>query len=350
MRAPIVYCYARVSTEKQVVEGNSIEDQEIRLKSHVRSNPTLSKVIWGGIFTDPGTSGMIAFADRAAGKALHDRLKPGDHIVMTSIDRGFRNFRDCVEMTERWLSYGVHLHIMDQGIATNTPQGQFVYRLFAALADMMRKILLENVARGMRIKYERYGTTGANVRLMWKNAGSRKFPKLVPYEEERRYAALIVHLSEDLGLTRREIMNLFHHYGLGTTPRGGWFDEARATQMMKVYVNGGYTEPCLELPPPEGWKPWTRKRKKPRKDQAPPDASHRPGLPDVSSLAIRVSGSTRPSRAMRLLATGKIVSSSPPWLGDQTRVRRSGRASALQAQTPAYDGSTPEQAQAREHS
>lgn len=312
-RKPVIYGYARVSTEKQVMEGNSIEDQEIRLQAHVKSLPELSNCQWGGIFVDPGTSGMVAFIERKAGKELNERLRRGDFVLMTSIDRGFRNFRDCIETADRWLEQGIHIHILDMGIATNTPHGQFVYRIFAALADMMRKLMLETVARGTRRKREKYGAVGnADIKLGFKNFGSVEKPKVGPNMDERRFAALITHLTEDCGLTFQETANLLHHYGILVTPRGGWVSIMTIWRYRNAYINGGFTEPCLQLPPPSNWKPWKRRNLLMNgKPTIGLTQHYTPKLPDDSSLAIRVTDSTRPLRAIRLLSTPAADFSSP---------------------------------------
>lgn len=298
MNTGIVFGYSRVSTENQRVEGFSLEDQQIRVRGFYESVLKASGLRWGEIFQDGGVSGDTPFMDRPAGKQLYQRLKRGDHVIMTRLDRGFRNLRDFLEVTEKWLKSGIYIHMLDMGggmsIDTSTPQGELMYTLFAAIAQMMRRIIKENTMNGMRRRKEKYGFANHMHPIGTKNVGSTKFPKIVPFVEERRQMALICHLVEDLRVPIEEIVKMFKHNNFEITPGGSLWTYARLVRGITAYIREGMTDPCCEFPPPPDRAPYRRKlRGKKSKPRPLGDA------PAAWCSLIQVTDSTIPFRVMR---------------------------------------------------
>jgi DNA invertase Pin-like site-specific DNA recombinase len=304
----IIYGYSRVSTGKQQKDGLSLESQEIQMKKFFEATFQESGARWGGVFMDGGISGKMPFNERPAGKKLYERLRPGDHVIMTRLDRGFRNFRDCINVTTSWLDRGVNIHLLDLGMSTNTVTGRFIHRIFAALAEMMREIIVENITAGIRRKIEKYGSHDGRFGMGWKNVGTRTHPKRAEFVEERKQMALICHLKEDHGLSYISIVELFRHYGF-TAPGGSLWSIVRIFNAYKKYINEGWTTPTCEWPPPPDYVP--PKRSKGRRNKE----IRKYNRPSDSCLAIQVKDSTIPSRVTRLQSPEKVLSLLPPLLG-----------------------------------
>lgn len=326
----VCYGYGRVSTERQHKDGLSLEDQSIRIEQFYKSNLEHTGCRWGGFFQDGGVSGSTCFMDRPGGKVLYDRLRPGDHVVMTKLDRGFRNLRDFLEVTEKWLGRGIYIHMMDMGgglaMDTSTPQGEMYFHVFAAMAQMMRRIIREACMAGMARRKDKYGSSNAEFGIGFRNVGTSKHPRVVPFVEERRQMALICHLVEDLRVPVIEVERLFSYYNFETTPGGATWTGSRIRKALKAYIEQGLTESCCEFPPPPNWSPYKRKAKAPLRTKAPAGEETKGKLlgrpkrwvpaPASWCLQVRVTDSTLPLRAMRLLSPTTAVSL-PPLLPGQ---------------------------------
>ena len=92
-----VYGYARVSTQEQI-DNTSLAEQirKIQGLALIRGEDV------GEVFTDEGVSGSVQLAKRDAGSRLVAALQPGDVVVMTQLDRAFRDTVDAF----RWPRLG----------------------------------------------------------------------------------------------------------------------------------------------------------------------------------------------------------------------------------------------------
>lgn len=127
---PVAAIYRRVSTDHQ---DGSLEVQEYaRYKSLATSEDFT--------FSDPDTSGSVPLLERDGGRALLNRLKPGDikHLIVAKLDRLGRNTRDFLTTIETLDSLGVTLHIADFGgdsMSTQGHWGKMILTILAAVAE-----------------------------------------------------------------------------------------------------------------------------------------------------------------------------------------------------------------------
>lgn len=141
---PIVYGYARVSTKKQAREGNGLEEQkkallaagveEIFLESYTgteKSRPELDKLL--------------------------NKVKPGDTIVITKIDRVARSARQGMDLIDSLLDNGVKVHILNMGLIDNTPQGKLIRNVMLAFAEFERDMIVERTQEGREIARQKSG-------------------------------------------------------------------------------------------------------------------------------------------------------------------------------------------------
>ncbi len=90
------------------------------------------------IFVDSGEGGPPPFAGRPASSKLLEILRPGDHIIVTRVDRGFRNLADFLHWFDSWLQTGIRLYVVDFGgnsIDPATPIGKLLFQVLALLAE-----------------------------------------------------------------------------------------------------------------------------------------------------------------------------------------------------------------------
>lgn len=140
----MIYGYARVSTKGQARDGNSFEEQEAVLRANGASE----------IFMEAYTG---AEGDRPELRRLVDALQPGDTFMVTKMDRFARNTQDALRMIQDFRERGVKLHILNMGVADNTPMGMLMSTILAAFAEYERAMIIERTQAGKAIAREKPG-------------------------------------------------------------------------------------------------------------------------------------------------------------------------------------------------
>lgn len=134
----MIYGYARVSTRGQARDGNSLEDQERQLIDNG------CEEIYHDSFT--GTK-----MDRPAFTELYGRLKAGDKLVVTKLDRFARTAGDGIKAIDELLKRGVSVHILNMGLIDNTPTGKLMVTMLLAFAQFERDMIVERTSAGKAV-------------------------------------------------------------------------------------------------------------------------------------------------------------------------------------------------------
>ncbi|TFD23821.1 recombinase family protein [Cryobacterium sp. TMT2-23] len=110
------------------------------------------------------------FSEKVSGKNTEDRAKlqemltyvrDGDRVRVKSPDRLARSTTDLLALVEQLKAKGVALEFVDNpALNTDTPQGEFMLTVLAAIAQLERKTIRERQAEGIAIakrdgKYEK---------------------------------------------------------------------------------------------------------------------------------------------------------------------------------------------------
>ena len=110
------------------------------------------------------------FSEKVSGKNTEDRAKlqemltyvrDGDKVRVKSPDRLARSTTDLLALVEQLKAKGVALEFVDNpALNTDTPQGEFMLTVLAAIAQLERKTIRERQAEGIAIakrdgKYEK---------------------------------------------------------------------------------------------------------------------------------------------------------------------------------------------------
>src|SRR3954447_18813406 len=126
-----VYGYVRVSTDMQAEDGQSLEVQQRQLEGWaMQHGKTLDAV-----HIEAGISGGIPFAERPEGGKLWTRLKRGDVLVASKLDRMFRSAGDCLTVVETLKARGVSLHLLDLNGGVDDVSGNGIARLFLTIVS-----------------------------------------------------------------------------------------------------------------------------------------------------------------------------------------------------------------------
>jgi putative DNA-invertase from lambdoid prophage Rac len=232
LAAKRVVGYVRGSTDEQL---NTLEAQENQIRRYCEyKNLELIEV-----FTDSGVSGTTPFFERPAACEMMMRMNDlgATAIVITKLDRGFRDQPDCAFTVDNLTKRGIGLHLLDLPIPDlNSPEGKMILGVFALLAQF------ENERRSQRqkdafalikSKGQRCGTIpyGWQIRQNEHNGQNHSDnfvnsveKNLVPDEEEQRVLRQIVHWIEVDGFGVSKIARLLNDAG-APTKQGGkkWF-------------------------------------------------------------------------------------------------------------------------------
>ena len=140
----MIYGYARVSTKGQQRDGNSLEEQEKRLRENGATK----------IFIDAFTGTKI---ERPEFQKLLSVLQPGDTIVTTKLDRVSRSASKGIALVDELIAKGVSLHILNMGLMNNTPTGKLIRNIMFSFAEFERDMIVERTMEGKAIAREKPG-------------------------------------------------------------------------------------------------------------------------------------------------------------------------------------------------
>lgn len=134
--------YVRVSTE-----GQNTARQEILMKELGVEKVFIDKCS-GKNTTRPKLMEMMNF------------IREGDTVVVSEISRFARNTKDLLTLIEQLTNMGVQFESQKEKIDTNTPTGQFMLTVFAAVSQLEREYILARQREGIEAKKAQGGYKG----------------------------------------------------------------------------------------------------------------------------------------------------------------------------------------------
>lgn len=134
----MIYGYARVSTKGQDRYGNSLQDQNEKLKA------AGCEVVYHDSFT--GTK-----IERPEFSKLLGLLKDGDTLVVTKLDRFARTAADGAKTVQELVNRGVEVNVLNMGRADNTPMGKLMVTIMFAFAEFERDMIVERTTTGKAV-------------------------------------------------------------------------------------------------------------------------------------------------------------------------------------------------------
>ncbi|NYT79873.1 recombinase family protein [Alcaligenaceae bacterium] len=139
--------YIRVSTEKQVHEGASLEAQKNSIEQWCKAN----RYELTDIYIDAGISGKNMKTRQGLLKALAT-LKRGMVLVSYSLSRLARSTKDALVIGELVAKKQADMVSLTEQIDTTTAAGKMMFQMMAVLAEFERNLVAERTANALQHK------------------------------------------------------------------------------------------------------------------------------------------------------------------------------------------------------
>lgn len=137
-----IYGYCRVSTRGQL-DGNSLEGQKEQI---LKDYPT-------AIIVEEQISGAKTI--RPKFDELVQRLKSGDMLVVTKLDRFARSLSQGNDTINNLLQRGIRVNILNIGMLDNTPNSKLIRNIFFSFAEFERDMIYERTQEGKALARQR---------------------------------------------------------------------------------------------------------------------------------------------------------------------------------------------------
>lgn len=176
----MIYGYARVSTNKQAMKGNSLQDQYNVLRGAGATK----------IFKEKFTGTKKS---RPELEKMMSKVKSGDEVVVTKLDRIARNVKDGIEIIESLISKGCVVRVMNMGVFDDSPTGRLIRNVMLAFAEFERDMIVQRTHEGKEIARLKPGYVEGRpeIKIDFKKA----YDKL-------ESGMTIVEMCKDLGISR----------------------------------------------------------------------------------------------------------------------------------------------------
>lgn len=131
----MIFGYARVSTKGQARDGNSLEEQQHKLDAAGADE------IYCDVFT--GTKMQRPEFDR-----LRQKLRAGDTLVVTKLDRLGRSVSQASEVITELMDAGVVINVLNLGILSNDSVNTLMRNVLLAFAQFERDMIVQRTQEG----------------------------------------------------------------------------------------------------------------------------------------------------------------------------------------------------------
>ena len=131
----MIFGYCRVSTKDR--QQNSLAEQERKLREAGAEE----------IFVEERSGGSIKGRDQL--QAMLAKLREGDQVISTKLDRLSRSLPDFVAINELIDSKGATLRFIEQDIRTDTPAGRMMLQMISVFSSYERDVIRDRVQAGV---------------------------------------------------------------------------------------------------------------------------------------------------------------------------------------------------------
>jgi DNA invertase Pin-like site-specific DNA recombinase len=134
-----IFGYGRVSTGQQTTENQRLELEQ--------AGYLIKSEFW---FADEGISGKVSASQRPAFNKLKERIRSGETLVVSKLDRLGRDAIDVLQTVKEFGNKDVKVIVHQLGNTDLTsPAGKLLLMMLSAVAEMERDLLVERTQAGL---------------------------------------------------------------------------------------------------------------------------------------------------------------------------------------------------------
>ena len=134
----MIFGYARVSTNFQARDGNSLEAQINSLKE-AGAEKIFSDVFSGSKNNRPELDKLLKI------------IQSGDTLIITKLDRIARSVMHGIQLIEKLNDKSVIIDVLNMGIIDDSPTGKLIRNIMLSFAEFERDIIKQRTQEGKAI-------------------------------------------------------------------------------------------------------------------------------------------------------------------------------------------------------
>ncbi|MDT2659244.1 recombinase family protein [Enterococcus hulanensis] len=250
-----VVIYIRVSTQEQVVEGHSIEAQEVRSREYAeRMGYEVVEV-----YIDEGLSGKST-KHRAAYQQMMSDARTGnfDLVVIWKLTRLGRNMLDILNTVEEFIKLDIELFSISENFDISTSSGKLMLQLLSSFSEFERNQISENVIMAMMSLVRDQQRYAGGRRLGYVSGFDAEGRKQLIIEPEEAKIVQLIYAKFLGGDEFRTITNYLNRQGYQTLKKNK-FTPTAVRDILQNKIYAGYIEYARYL----NWDTKRRKGKNP---------------------------------------------------------------------------------------
>ena len=134
----MIFGYARVSTNSQARDGNSLEAQ-IRLLKDAGAEKIFSDVFSGSKNDRPELDKLLKI------------IQSGDTLIITKLDRIARSVMNGIQLIEKLNDKNVIINVLNMGTIDSSPTGKLIRNIMLSFAEFERDMIKQRTLEGKAI-------------------------------------------------------------------------------------------------------------------------------------------------------------------------------------------------------
>ena len=134
----MIFGYARVSTNGQARDGNSLDAQILSLKE------AGAEIIFSDVFS--GTKNNRPQLDK-----LLKVIQSGDTLILSKLDRIARSLIQGIQLLEALSKKDVTINVLNLGIIDNSPTGKLIRNIMLCFSEFEHDMIIQRTQEGKAI-------------------------------------------------------------------------------------------------------------------------------------------------------------------------------------------------------
>ena len=131
----MIFGYARVSTNFQARDGNSLEAQ-INFLKEAGAEKIFSDIFSGSKNSRPELDKLLKI------------IQSGDKLIITKLDRIARSVIHGIQLIENFSNKGVIIDVLNMGIIDSSPTGKLIRNIMLSFAEFERDLIMQRTIEG----------------------------------------------------------------------------------------------------------------------------------------------------------------------------------------------------------